>query len=324
MNNFNYEPDPEITKVRDQIIKKIGNKSLEEVNTIIKKLLSGQMDEITRLGALAARVKIIRLRIEELYETKVTKKFKKVKVEEHLEDLKEPEKKKEDWFKVKMLVPAEVNGKQIDQGVILDVSKIDGQKLIDNKKAISLDNENNKKQDNNEQKKENLDGNEVKKNQENINNPNDVVKSNEINVSEKKKEIENDSANELKTEDENKLNKNDLEKIDDEKSVDIKLDNKKVSKEESILNNDEKNSNNMQNIENIDIQDTEYKKNEEELNEKSELKNDNKGSDENKKADSNNKSINDNNASIEEKVSKNKDKADLLKIHEEKAKNEAK
>ena len=44
---------------------------LEEVNSIIKKLLNEQMDEVTRIGALAARLKIIRSKIDLLYERKV-------------------------------------------------------------------------------------------------------------------------------------------------------------------------------------------------------------------------------------------------------------
>ncbi len=85
MDNINNELDPEIVKIRDQIINKIGKKPLDEVNTIIKKLLNDQMDEVTRLGALAARVKIIRARIQELYENKVTKKIKK-KVDNNLDN----------------------------------------------------------------------------------------------------------------------------------------------------------------------------------------------------------------------------------------------
>ena len=42
-NIGNNELDPEIIKVRDQIISKIGDKSLEEVNQIIKKLLTEQI-----------------------------------------------------------------------------------------------------------------------------------------------------------------------------------------------------------------------------------------------------------------------------------------
>ena len=70
-NNLENDLDPEVIKVRDKIISKIGNKPLDEVNSIIKKLLNDQTDEVTRLGLLAARVKIIRAKIESLYERKV-------------------------------------------------------------------------------------------------------------------------------------------------------------------------------------------------------------------------------------------------------------
>ena len=70
-NAFNTDLDPEIIKIRDKIISKIGDKPLEEVNSIIKKLLNESMDEVTRLGALAARLKIIRSKIDLLYERKV-------------------------------------------------------------------------------------------------------------------------------------------------------------------------------------------------------------------------------------------------------------
>ena len=70
-NNLENDLDPEVIKVRDKIITKIGDKPLEEVNSIIKKLLNEQMDEVTRIGALAARLKIIRSKIDLLYERKV-------------------------------------------------------------------------------------------------------------------------------------------------------------------------------------------------------------------------------------------------------------
>ena len=39
-NAFNTDLDPEVIKIRDKIISKIGDKPLEEVNSIIKKLLN--------------------------------------------------------------------------------------------------------------------------------------------------------------------------------------------------------------------------------------------------------------------------------------------
>ena len=128
--------DPEVEKIRDQIISKIGDKPLDEVNKIIKKLLMENMDETMRLAALAARVKIIRGKISLLYDNKVDLEKQKIKpkltktYEE--ENIKKPEDK---WIRIKMLEAGEVNGKQIDKDVILDVKEEDSKILINAKKA---------------------------------------------------------------------------------------------------------------------------------------------------------------------------------------------
>jgi len=309
MNNFNYEPDPEVSKVRDQIIKKIGNKPLEEVNAIIKKLLNGQMDEITRLGALAARVKIIRLRIEELYETRVPKKFKKVETKNVSEEQKVPEKKQEDWVKVEMLEPSEVNGKQIDKGVILDVSKIDAQKLIENKKAIPI---------NINDQKQALDKEEIKKDSK----LNQEVKSEqkEEKLLDQNKDSESNLNDKSKNEDEKKLENNNLEKKDDESKIDRKKENEKNSNEEKITKNGEEKLNKDNDDEKIKVQDVQLKKDEKDIIEKTEQKNDESATDENLDNITPKSSIN--NTEKENEI--NKDEADLLKIHEEKVKIEEK
>ena len=135
-NAFNTDLDPEVIKIRDKIISKIGDKPLEEVNSIIKKLLNESMDEVTRLGALAARLKIIRSKIDLLYERKVEiKPEKQVKRTEEEKKEEKPKKSEEKWIRLKMLEAGEVNGKQIDKGVILDVKEEDGKKLVESKKA---------------------------------------------------------------------------------------------------------------------------------------------------------------------------------------------
>ena len=138
--SMNTELDPEVVKVRDKIISKIGNKPLDEVNSIIKKLLNDQTDEVTRLGLLAARVKIIRAKIDSLYERKVEIKkevISKPIKEDSVQEKKEEEDKDKDekWIRVVMLQSGDVNGKQIDKGVVLDVKEEDGKKLIEAKKA---------------------------------------------------------------------------------------------------------------------------------------------------------------------------------------------
>ena len=132
---FETNLDPEVEKIRDQIISKIGDKPLEEVNKIIKKLLMENMDETMRLAALAARVKIIRGKIALLYDRKVEIKPSlkpKVPTAEKPLEQKGNETK---WVRLKMLEAGEVNGKQIDKDVILDVKEEDSKILIDAKKA---------------------------------------------------------------------------------------------------------------------------------------------------------------------------------------------
>ena len=135
-NNLETDLDPEVIKVRDKIITKIGDKPLEEVNSIIKKLLNEQMDEVTRIGALAARLKIIRSKIDLLYERKVN--IKKEEIKEEIASNQTDDKKttEEKWIRVKMIEIGDVNGKQIDKGVVLDVKEEDAKKLVDAKKAI--------------------------------------------------------------------------------------------------------------------------------------------------------------------------------------------
>ena len=143
-NLINTELDPEVVKVRDKIISKIGDKPLDEVNSIIKKFLNDQTDEVTRLGLLAARVKIIRAKIENLYERKVVIKTveKPKKVEEKATEVKKTQEKDEGkWITIKMLESGDVNGKQIDKGVVLDVKEDDGKKLVEAKKAEIVEEE---------------------------------------------------------------------------------------------------------------------------------------------------------------------------------------
>ena len=61
----------------------------------IKKLLNDQMDENTRLGVLAARLKIIRQKIEMLYENKPRKRATPQINQENINKVEEPNKNKE-------------------------------------------------------------------------------------------------------------------------------------------------------------------------------------------------------------------------------------
>ena len=217
-NNLENDLDPEVIKVRDKIITKIGDKPLEEVNSIIKKLLNEQMDEVTRIGALAARLKIIRSKIDLLYERKV--KINKEPVSKPMPEKKEDKVTvEEQWVRVKMVETGDVNGKQIDKGVVLDVKEDDAQKLIDAKKAI-LDVEKPKKEEPVESKTEEKPESKAEqqselKTEETVEKKNDQEVAQENKATEKKEDsMEKNSTDEKK---EDQVGKKDLLELHKEK-----------------------------------------------------------------------------------------------------------
>ena len=250
-NSSNSDLDPEVIKVRDKIISKIGDKPLEEVNSIIKKLLNESMDDVTRLGALAARLKIIRSKIELLYEKKVdirpkeTKKVVNKTTEEKSED--KTIESEEKWIRVKMLEAAEVNGKQIDKGVILDVKEGDSQKLIDTKKAEIVDEESEgaapieKSKETDEKVNVSQNKETVKKTEQLSEKTNEEAKP--------KKEENKDQSVEQKKEVNDEKSKNLLEKHEDAVSDDdLAEENKKESEPPKETNEVSKTSDDSENI----------------------------------------------------------------------------
>ena len=243
---LNPDLDPEVIKVRDKIISKIGDKPLDDVNSIIKKLLNESMDDVTRLGALAARLKIIRSKIDLLYERKVEIKPKenvtvsseKIKNDKENEDV--PTETNEKWIRIKMLEAGDVNGKQIDKGVILDVKEEDSKKLLDTKKAeiveeladgaspIQKTDENKELKENEEKKSVNLDKEEMKSEPAFKQDIKDDKKSESSTAS-------NDEKNDESSEDEKK-SKNLLEKHEDAVSDDDKKQEINKKSEETNSN----------------------------------------------------------------------------------------
>ena len=54
---------PEILKMRDALLERISGKSLKEVAEIVNEILLNETNNINRLAALAARVKILKDKI---------------------------------------------------------------------------------------------------------------------------------------------------------------------------------------------------------------------------------------------------------------------
>ena len=84
---------PEIIKMREALLERIGDKSLKEVAQIVNEILLNETDSTNRLAALAARVKILRNYINKNYDIK-NKSKKTIELIEHFEKLKNLEEQK--------------------------------------------------------------------------------------------------------------------------------------------------------------------------------------------------------------------------------------
>ena len=188
------------------------------------------MDDVTRLGALAARLKIIRSKIELLYERKVEIKPKKnpKATSEKTEDDITSSKKEEKWVRIKMLAAGDVNGKQIDKGVILDVKEDDSKKLLESKKAEIVE--------------ESIQGaSQIQKSENEVN-----AKNNEIDVENKENDNENKEknitkSNETQTKEESALKQDIKEEKKPESKIDAlekdseETDRKEITKTKNLL-----------------------------------------------------------------------------------------
>ena len=119
---------PEIEAARDKIIDHFEDKPFAELKEFVQQLLENEEDEAKRLGALAARVYILRQRIIDFEET-----VELVPPDEPSAELNvaDDETTGRNWARVRVLENCEVNGMRLPEGIIVDVSVADAQRLID-------------------------------------------------------------------------------------------------------------------------------------------------------------------------------------------------
>ena len=119
---------PEIEAARDKIIEHFEDRPFAELKEFVQKLLETEEDEIKRLGALAARVFLLRKRIIDFEET-----IEFVPATEPLGelDVADNETTGKSWARVRVLENCEVNGMRLPEGIIVDVSASDAKRLID-------------------------------------------------------------------------------------------------------------------------------------------------------------------------------------------------
>ena len=140
--------DPEIISIRDRYLKALEGKPFDEMNLLIQKQLETESEDLKRISLLAARVYILRLRTLELRNepTENAMPWSKPddisKGEQKIEDQKnteEAEKADNEWRRLRMIEAGEVNGVRFPPGIIIDVNSVDGEKLVESKKAEYVD-----------------------------------------------------------------------------------------------------------------------------------------------------------------------------------------
>ena len=142
---------PDSIRVRDAIIEKFIDKSLDELNNFLTSALDTERDESKRIGILAARVYILRTRISKIMEFNQNSMIPAVEaVTPHElvnnpqnfdeavmddEDLAESAEHFEEWNELMTIEAGEVNGVRIPSGVAITVGRDDAARLIETGKA---------------------------------------------------------------------------------------------------------------------------------------------------------------------------------------------
>ena len=142
---------PTSIRVRDAIIEKFIDKSLDELNIFLTSALDTERDESKRIGILAARVYILRTRISKIIEfnqNAMIPSIDNITPNELVNKMKhfdepimsdEPSAENinhlEEWNELLTLEDGEINGVRIPRGVAITVGRDDASRLIETGKA---------------------------------------------------------------------------------------------------------------------------------------------------------------------------------------------
>ena len=142
---------PTSIRVRDAIIEKFIDKSLDELNIFLTSALDTERDESKRIGILAARVYILRTRISKIIEFNQNAMIPSVdnitpnelvnKLQHFDEPIMSDEHSAEnmnhleEWNELLTLEDGEINGVRIPRGVAITVGRDDASRLIETGKA---------------------------------------------------------------------------------------------------------------------------------------------------------------------------------------------
>ena len=147
---------PETIRIRNALIEKFSGSTLDEMNSFMTMALSTETDELRRLGILAARIFLLRNRIDNLKEFNRNPSLNspepintntlslRLPVDEEASDTTDaPPTETESWSRIQMIEPGEVSGVRFLAGTIIDAQDQDANKLIRSGKAVRVDEEGN-------------------------------------------------------------------------------------------------------------------------------------------------------------------------------------
>ncbi len=139
--------DPVILRARDELLVKYSDKSFEEQITFYKAVIEGEKDSLSRLSAMAARVYILRKRLALLAGNTMADQLDELSNKQggfdldntlaEVSDVKDPEAigNNMSWMRLRIVDSSEVNGVRFPSGVVIDVKREDGEKLIESGRA---------------------------------------------------------------------------------------------------------------------------------------------------------------------------------------------
>jgi hypothetical protein len=143
---------PETIRVRNALIEKFSGEPLEDMQSFMANALAHETDELRRLGILAARIYLLRNRVVKLKEFNRDHELPSIPEldtttlslslpddEPVISDDAPIEEQAQDWSRIQMIEPGEVNGVRFLAGTVIDAKNADANKLIDSGRAVRID-----------------------------------------------------------------------------------------------------------------------------------------------------------------------------------------
>ncbi len=143
---------PETIKVRNALIEKFTGEPLDEMNHFMNTALATETNELRRIGILAARIFLLRIRIANLQDFNRDPSLTDIleinvgaldlgganmdAADDDDDDVTEIE---DGWARLKMTSPGEIQGVRFLSGAIIDAKPEDADKLIQSGKAVRVD-----------------------------------------------------------------------------------------------------------------------------------------------------------------------------------------